>query len=433
MSGVALLAQAQGYAISGCDLESSTPYLEKLKKTDIKIYQGQDSSHLKGVDLVTASPAVFFQNADNPEVIEAKKKGLMTWQEFLGKYLQKDKEVICVAGTHGKSTTTSMLSLLFEDAGLDPWAMIGANVPKWNSNARVGKNEIFITESDEFYDSFLNYSPQVIILNNIELDHPDYFKSEDQLFESFSKHIKSLYGKKILVFNQDSAGIKKLFIKLGKEYLSTLNLVGYSLKGKQINLDKDQTSFVVGKDKYVLMIPGKINIANALGVIVAAKFYNIPSRIIQKSLMEYGGIDRRLELLGEKNGIKIYDDYAHHPTAIAATLEALRQKYTDKLILAVIEPHTFSRTKVLLDLYKDAFVNADEVIVAPIFRSRDTKDFGINGQNIVAVSKHNKISYIDSFGKIVEHVKANKQKYDVIVVMGAGKSYQLARDVLSQI
>src|SRR3989304_2759387 len=179
MSGVALIAKAQRYGVSGCDINIDTPYIKKIKDLQVPIFKGQDQKHLNGIDILAVTPAIFFQNADNPELKEGKKRKIvMTWQEFLGKYLQKGKKVVCIAGTHGKSTTTAMAALLFEKAGLDPRVMIGATVNEWGANYRVGKSDVFITEADEFFDNFLNYHPDVIILNNIEFDHPDYFKDE---------------------------------------------------------------------------------------------------------------------------------------------------------------------------------------------------------------------------------------------------------------
>lgn len=431
MSGVALTAHEMGFEVSGCDLEDQTPYIEKLKKLGIKIYHGHDPNHLNNVDILCVTPAAFFLNPDHPEFVEGKGKNLMTWQAFLGRILQKDKRVICVAGTHGKSTTTSMLSLLLEAAGLDPSAMVGATLPRWGSNCRVGKSDIFVTESDEFYDNFLNYTPDILILNNIEFDHPDYFKDEKQLFESFKKHLLSLKGEKVLIYNQDSPGVTKLLKLLSSGELSALKLHGYSLKNMNIKLTSEASEFEFENTLYKIKVAGKHNISNALGVIICGRLLGVQTSVIKKSLLLFEGIGRRMELLGTKNGINVFDDYAHHPTAIKVTFEALRQKFPKSKILAIVEPHTFSRTKALLPLYKNVFDDADEVIIAPIFRSRDKEDFGISGQSIVEISNHKKINYLDSYEEIISYSKQNVKNGDVIIVMGAGNSYKLSRDILS--
>ncbi|SRR5258708_330025 len=434
MSGVAMIAKSQGYKVSGCDLNLNTPYINELKDSGIKVFEGQNKDHLKDVDIVAVSPAVYFQNEDDAEMILAKKsKKILTWQRFLGKYLQKGKAVICIAGTHGKSTTTAMASLLFEKAHLDPSVMIGANVKEWGANYKVGKSKIFITEADEFFDNFLNYHPDVIILNNIEFDHPDYFKNEKQMFESFKKFINNLGGKRILIFNQDDLGIKKLFKMIGNDKSKEINLYGYTTKGKRLSLKKSYTEFEIDDTLFKLKIPGMYNVSNALGVVTLGKLFNIPLTEVKKSLSEFKGIGRRLELIGRKNDVVIYDDYAHHPTAIKKTLIALRQKYPKNKILAIVEPHTYSRTKALLSSYKNAFKFADEVVVAPIFKSRDSSDYGVSGESIVKVSNHKNIKYIDNFDKIVSLVKESARPESVIIVMGAGESYKLARNILENI
>lgn len=449
MSAVALLAHHQGYEVSGCDLLEDTPYLKKLKKLNIPIFVDHDPRHLDEVDILAVTPAALFQDKKHLELVRGKKlKKTMTWQNFLGQYLQKDKKVICIAGTHGKSTITGMVSLLFEAADLDPSVMIGATVKEWSSNARVGKSEIFITESDEFFDNFLNYSPDTIILNNIEMDHPDYFKSKRQLFESFKKHIESLVGSKTLIFNQDCPGINKLFESLPLSLLKSFNMFGYTVSDEpiihsekslfaiNINYAKDKTEFEVKGSgfkyfqKYNLVLPGKYNVSNALGAITLAYLYKIDTSIIRKFFSSYSGIGRRMDLIGERGGVKVYEDYAHHPTAVKVTLEALRQKYPDSRIWAIIEPHSYSRTKVLLENYKNCFESADEVMITPIFKARDKQNFGVDGQSIVDVSGHSSIEFFSSFENVKKRYRGNVKKRDVVIVMGAGKSYQYARDIL---
>jgi UDP-N-acetylmuramate--alanine ligase len=449
ISAIALMAQRMGFKISGCDLEKETAYLKKVKDEIKEIYLGHDKRHLEGVDLLVVSPSVFYQNKNHPEVKLAEKKGiLLTWQEFLGKYLQKSKKVLCVAGTHGKSTTTAMLGLVFEAGGKDPSAVVGAKVIDWDANFRFGKGDYFITEADEFYDNFLNYNPEAIILNNIEFDHPDYFSSEKQIFESFSNFLKQLTGEKLLIVNQDSPGIKRLFENLDENFLNSLEVYGYTLKSKPtlrlkrsvlvriIKQEIDSSFFKVTSEslsvdgKYQLLIPGVHNILNSLGVIILARLCGIDGRIIKKVLANFKGIGRRLEKLGKKRTIKVYDDYAHHPTEIKETLAALRQRYPKEKIWAIVEPHSFSRTKALLPNYRGVFEKADEVIIGPIFKARDKKTFGVSGESIIKASGHKRAIYLKDLSKIVDYLKNKVKPKDVILVMGAGKSYKWAREIL---
>lgn len=382
MSGVAKLAENMGYIVTGCDLEESTAYAKN-------VFSGHSSDHLKGVDLLIVSPAVLYQNPDNPELIEAQKRKIaITWQEFLSKYLAKDKKVICIAGTHGKSTTTAMAGKLLVDAGMDPSVIVGANVPEWNGGARFGKGEYFVIEADEFNNNFLNYHPDIIILNNIEFDHPDFFKNEDEVQKSFKKFIGNLRGEKILITEEDNPG-------------------------KRFNLK----------------VFGEHNQKNANMVYVLGKKLGIDEKIIVKSLKNFTGIGRRMELIADKKGIKIYDDYAHHPTAIAATLEGLRSMYPKARIWAIDEPHGFARTYALLSKYKHSFDFADKVIIGPIFKARDKETFGITPELIAKKTQHENAVGINSFKEIKKTVAANLKQGDVILVMGAGKSYLWAREI----
>lgn len=382
ISGVAKLAEKFGYSVSGCDIEGSTAYAKN-------IFQGHDPSHIKDADLVVVSPAVLYQDPENPEIVEAKKRGiLMTWQEFVGKVLAKGKKVICVAGTHGKSTTTAMAGKLLIDAGLDPTVIIGANVPEWGGNSRFGKGKYFIIEADEFNNNFLNYHPDIIILNNIEFDHPDFFKNEGEVRESFKKFIGNLTGEKILITEKDSPGKKFNLKVLGEHNRENANMV-YVL-GKELGIDEEK---------------------------------------IIKSLESFTGIERRMQLIADKNGIKVFDDYAHHPTAIKTTLEGLRQNFPKAKLLVIVEPHGYKRTKALLSKYRGVFDSADKVIIGPIFRARDKMDKSVTPLQIAETSGHPDALGLDSLGKIIENCKLIIGNYNVVVVMGAGKSYLWAKEI----
>ncbi|OGD78674.1 UDP-N-acetylmuramate--L-alanine ligase [Candidatus Collierbacteria bacterium RIFOXYB1_FULL_49_13] len=452
VSAVVQIAHHQGYEVSGCDLQTDTPYIEKVKKDGISVSTGHDPKHLAGIDLLAASPAAFFQKPLHPELQQAlAEKKAVTWQNFLGNYLHRNKHVICIAGTHGKSTTTAIASLMFEDAGLDPSVVIGATVTRWHNNYRLGNSPYFLTESDEFFDNFLNYHPDTIILNNIEPDHPDYFKSQKQLYQSFAKHLKSLKGSKQLIFSQDSPGIKKLFDQYDLP-LSTFSLIGYtlsshplidtphSLRVTKILHNPTSTQFTINSryfklcdEIFTLPVPGDYNVSNALGVIALGLLHGLTPAAIKSSLSQFTGIGRRLELLGTPQNIHIYDDYAHHPTAVKLTLEALKQMHPNSRIFCVIEPHSFSRTKQLLAWYKHVFDEAAEVLITPIFPARDTKTFGISPQHIADVSKHSNITAYKDFDQILNRIKSTVHPGDVVVIMGAGKSYQLSQQILKSL
>jgi len=379
ISGVAKLAQNSGYEISGCDIEKSTAYSKN-------IFQGHDVNHLKGIDLVVVSPAVFYSEKRIDEVEEARKqKKLMTWEDFLGNILLKDKKVICIAGTHGKSTTTAMAGKLLIDAGFDPIVVVGANVPEWERNSHFGKGEYAVIEADEFNNNFLNYHPEIAIINNIEFDHPDFFKNEDEVRESFEKFTQNLVGPKILVTEKDSL-----------------------------------------KRKFNLKVLGEHNQKNANMVYILGKKLGIKDEVIIKSLESFEGIGRRLELIADRNGVKVYDDYAHHPTAIETTLEGLRDIDIEGKMWVIIEPHGFNRSRALLSKYKTAFHEADRVLIGPIFPARDKETFEMTPQIIAKVGG---AEGFDSFEDIKKILQKEIKSGDIIVVMGAGKSYLWAREI----
>jgi UDP-N-acetylmuramate--alanine ligase len=382
VSGVARLAKEFGYEVTGCDLEESTAYVGS-------IYRGHSVDHLKDIDLLVVSPAVYYQNSDNPEFVEGEKRGMvMIWQEFLGKILLKDKKLICVAGTHGKSTTTAMVGKLLIDNGFDPVVVVGASVPGWGGNSHYGRGEYAVVEADEFNNNFLNYHPEIEIINNIEFDHPDFFKNEEEVRNSFKKFIGNLVGQKILITEKD-------------------------------NLNK----------KFNLKILGEHNQKNANMVFLLGRKLGINDGKIIKSLESFEGIGRRMELIANRGGIKVFDDYGHHPTAIAATLQALREKFPAARIWAVTEPHGFLRTKALLQNYKDVFNAADRVLVGPIFKARDKEDPEITPKLVAETSGHSNALGLISFDQIREILSKELKSGDIVLVMGAGKSYVWAREI----
>jgi len=438
MSATAGVAHKFGYDIDGCDIDISSQYIGKLK-TEIKIVEGHSAAHVKDKDILVVSPAIYYKYP--PELEIKTGKNTMTWQQFLGQYLQADKEVIAVSGTHGKSTTTAILALVFQKAKYDPNCVVGATLKEWGANYRVGEGKVFITEADEFYNNFLNYSPEAIILNNVELDHPDFFKTNIELYASFKKHILSLKGKSILVANIDSDGVQRSLAKLGA-LKSRLNIYTYSLKRhgadfRAVITERSpfETRFVVNykdghKEEFVTNLAGDHNISNILGVIALSSLYSIKPDDVRQVLRSFNGIGKRMELIGIKRGVFVYDDYAHHPTAVKVTLQALKQKHPLARLYAVIEPHSYSRVKKFLKGFMKSFDDAYTVAIAPIFQARDKEDFGMSIETMARVIPHERIWAADSFEKIAEMLSKELRKKDVVIVMGAGKSSDLAKLIL---
>ena len=409
MSAAAQIAHAQGYEISGCDLSLDTPYISKIRPLTSGISLGHSADHLKNIDILAVTPAAFYLSTHHPELTQAKQKGiLMKLQEFMGEYLHKNKFVICIAGTHGKSTTTAWAGHLLEKAGLDPSVEIGATDNLWHNNVRIGNSKYFISEADEFHDNFSSYHPDIIILNNLEMDHPEYFDSQDKLLSTYQSFLDRLKSHGVLIYNRDSSLIHKLRLPSKS--------VSYSLS--------DFPSSII------LSIPGNHNKSNALGIIKLAQYLKLDQSVITSTLKSFTGVGRRIELLGEKRGIKVYDDYANHPTAFAAVLSALHELYPKNRLWAIIEPHTFSRLRFLLPELPKSLKLADKIIISKIYASRETDPGDFSGADIATVTRGR---YIPQFSDIVSIVKSESIPSDIIAVMGSGDSSKLSRQILAEL
>ena len=409
MSAVAQIAHSQGYHITGCDLKLDTPYINKIKKLGISVLSGHSADHLNTIDILAVTPAAFYLNPDHPELIEGRRRNiLMKWQEFMSTYLHKNKFVICVAGTHGKSTTTAWVGHLLENAKMDPTVEIGATDNLWKNNVRVGKSKYFVSEADEFHDNFSSYRPDIIILNNLEMDHPEYFDTQEKLLTTYQNFLDHLKTNGLLIFNANSPLIQKL--KLPQKSIP------YSLS----EFPRDVK----------LSVPGDHNKSNAMGIIKLAKHLKINDELINKSLTNFQGVGRRIELLGEKRGVKVYDDYANHPTAFAAVLSALHKTFRQSRLIAVIEPHTFSRLRTLLPELPASLKLANEIIISKIFPSRETDPGDFSGTDIAKAING---KYIPEFPDIVNTIKSEVKSGDVVVVMGSGNSYKLSKQILDSL
>lgn len=409
MSAVAQIAKAYGYNVNGCDSAPNTPYLSHLIKSGIEVFPAHSVEHIQDIDLLAVSPAIFHQNNTHPEIEAARQKNiLITWQDFLGKYLHQNKNLICIAGTHGKSTTTAMAGILLQHAQLDPTVEVGATVKAWNNNVLIGNGQWFISEADEYNDNFKSYHPDILILNNIEMDHPEYFQTEDNLLSHFQRLVDR---SKTIIFNSDSPLIHKL--KLPS------NAIPYSISMYPNDLN--------------LSVPGIHNKSNALGILKLATLLNISPATAYSALLSFQGLTRRIDLIGESNLIKIYDDYANHPTAYKAVLSTLHDLYPNQNLIAIIEPHTFSRLRSVLPQLKDSISQATQVIFTKIYASREKDPGDFSSQNLVEASKHPNAIYIPESNDVISHLKQTLKPNDIVVVMGSGNSSMLANQILSSL
>jgi len=347
----------------------------------------------------------------------------------MGKYLEKEKFVIAVCGTHGKSTTTAMIGLLLEDTGLDPTVELGAIVPKWKSNYRIpsrhperseGSIKYFVTEADEFNDNFLSTTPNITVVTNIEMDHPEYFADFEAVKQSFSKFLRSSEEK--IIANMSDSGIKEVL----REHPKGGSLV--------IDYSKKLINFP-------LQIPGDFNILNASAAYQVGIALGIDPEKIKKSLSSYTGLGRRFEYLGEFQEAQIYSDFAHHPTEIKVTMQAARVKFPDSRILLIYQPHMFSRTKALFDDFVKIFqeIPVDKIFMIDIYPSREIDTGEVSSKQLVDSINKSSVSHIgrglDAQGggtQTLEKIKPEIKKGDIVFFMGAGDSDKLARELISK-
>ena len=451
-ASIAMLAHSAGYKVTGCDQSAESYYAQELKKRDIKIYVGHSEEHLTDdVDILAVSPAIFDINPDNPELMEAKRRGiLMTWQEFMGRFLQKDKRVIAVSGTHGKTTTTFLTAELLIDAGLDPNVMGGSVYKKWGNGGRAGKSELFLCEADEFNRNFYHYHPEIAVINNVEMDHPECYNSYDEVVEAFTNFVTKGGKLKNLILNADSEGAVKVLKKAVsdpgfkgvKVYVFTREEqkdfleIAYPVTRVFYRTEKKEaegTTFLMeyeGKGhRFFMKLYGEYNVNNAVAAALIAGILGIPDETIQASMEQFGGVGRRFDKVGELGTIPVFDDYAHHPTEISSVLGMVRDYFPDRKITAVFEPHQVSRLRLMFDEYASALMIADHVIVAKTHMGREIHKgvVPITEKEWCEVSE--KFIYQEENEKIRDEVvkMVKEGECDIIVVIGAANSYKISR------
>jgi UDP-N-acetylmuramate--alanine ligase len=495
ISAVAQMALQGGARITGCD-QSASATTSMLEHKGVPIQIGHSPEHLAHADALIYVPAVVALNPDNPELVAARASGMpvMTWQEMLGKWMQ-GKCVLSVSGVHGKGTTTAMLALMLVDAGLDPTCEIGAIVPRFDANYRIGKSQYVVNEADEFNNNFWHYHPRLAIVTSIEFEHPEFFADYAAYVAAFEHFIRGMDMHSdwpfppTLILNVDSAGCLELRERLGnwKGRIITYAVAGLSQKDVTTTLSladtqadyiaydvklEGETSFRVrsqeinGKtfptDRIIhLELPGVHNVQNALAALTAAHTIGVDVDVITRTLEKFGGIGRRFEIRhqgplqvnGVLQDVVLIDDYAHHPTAIMATLEAARRRFAGRRLIAVYQPHMYSRTKTFFEQFITAFDRADMVIIADIFPGREHDTGLVHARELVeAMAKRGReridIRSVNSAGgaywpeervmyggnvqSTAKLLRSTLRSGDLAIIMGAGDVYIVTEEILGR-
>ncbi len=437
MSGIAAILTNWGFTVTGSDWAESES-TEKLNSLGIKVTIGHNIDDVAKSDVVVYSAAI---KQDDPEMLEAQKLNIPTIEraDFLGELTRCFKDTICISGTHGKTTTTSMISLCFLEALQDPSIQVGAFLNVLDGNYKVGNSEHFIIEACEYVESFLKFSPKAEIILNIDNDHLDYFKTFENIKNAFVKYTKLLPDDGLLIINGDDINCLDL-----PQYTNA-NVLTYGINNKNshfyaknILFDNDGLpEFEVYKNnkfftKIKLSVPGKHNVLNALSCIALCDYYGIDKKDIQNALKKFTGAHRRFEFKGKLNGASIYDDYGHHPTEIIATSTSVNEKKHNKSWV-VFQPHTYSRTKNLLDDFANALLNFDNIIVLDIYAAREANTYNISSKDLVdkIVSLGKNAKYIPDFNECVSLLKDNVKENDIVLTLGAGTVTQIGPMLLN--
>ena len=432
MSGIAAILKNWGFLVTGSDFAESEN-TKKLSDLGIKVTIGHSTSDVKDSDVVVYSAAI---KEDDPEMIVAKQLNIPTIEraDFLGELTRCYKDTICISGTHGKTTTTSMVSLCFLEALKDPSIQVGAILKQIDGNYKVGNSEYFVIEACEYVESFLKFSPKSEIILNIDNDHLDYFKNFENIKNAFIKYVKLLPEDGLLVVNGDDSNCLELS-KYTKSKFVTYSLSNENADFFAKNISFDRNGFasfdVYNKNKLLdtikLSVPGLHNVSNSLAAISLCISYGINILDIKSALVKFTGAHRRFEYKGSiNNKASVYDDYGHHPTEILATLNSLKNKEFNKSWV-VFQPHTYSRTKNLLDDFANALINFDNIIVLDIYAAREKNTYGITSKDLVEKinSLEKKAKYIPDFDQCTKYIKDNVQKDDIVLTLGAGTVTQL--------
>jgi UDP-N-acetylmuramate--alanine ligase len=429
MSGIAEVLADSGFSVSGCDAKRSSS-TDQLDRRGVSVTLGHDPAHLDGVELVIVTAAV---KGDHPEIDAARARGIriMKRAEALGA-ITDPKRTIGVSGTHGKTTTSAMIAVVLEEAQLDPTILVGGVVRNLETNARSGKGDLVVVEADEYARTFHHLHPEVAVVTNIEPDHLEYYGSFEAILEAFGIYFDNIKPGGVLIACIDDENVAKVLMsRAGKASTVTYGL-GETAELRAVDLqfhDRGTHFEVPGVGFFKLFVPGEHNVRNALAAIGVALHLGIPVDTIRNALAKFLGVDRRFQILGEYQGAIVVDDYAHHPTEIRATLSAARGGFPDRRLVALFQPHLFSRTRDFAREFGEALALADVPIVAPIYAARETPVDGLSAR-IISESVPG-IEFLDrSNPQIVNEMRRRLGPKDLFIVMGAGDVHEIAEELV---
>lgn len=438
MSGLAEILLEKGFTISGSDSKESD-LTDILTSKGATIFYGQKAENIiPGIQLVVYTAAI---HEDNPEFAEAKAQQLpmLSRAQLLGQIMDNYEKSIAVAGTHGKTTTTSMISEILMAAKADPTISVGGILPSIGGNLRVGASSVFVSEACEYTNSFLNFRPKYSIILNVEAEHLDFFKDLDDIRHSFRKFAGNTLADGATIINGEISNYEELTHNLPQEIITYGFDSSFDFYATDVTYnEKACPSFtVMHHDKKVadiqLSVPGRHNASNALAAVALAVTMGLDTDAIVRGLDAFGGANRRFQYKGTVDGVTVIDDYAHHPTEIRATLSAV-QNYPHQRLVLVFQPHTYSRTKAFLDDFADVLSMADVVVLADIFAAREKNTYGVSSKDILTrlKAKGTEAYYFPSFEEIEKFLLKKCVNGDLLITMGAGNVVEIGEALLGK-
>lgn len=435
MSGLASICLEQGDIVSGSD-NNITAITKNLERQGAILNIGHRAENIKeNIDLVVYTAAI---HHDNPELVRANELGIqiMNRAVFLGKLMDKYSNGIAISGTHGKTSTTSMISTIYMSAGLNPTISVGGNLKEIGGNYHIGSGDYFITEACEYVDSFFSLKPKYAIILNIEHEHIDYFKDLDQVINSFRKFASQVSSDGKIIANGDDKNVRKalsgfsnvVFFGFGSQndcVITNAQKLGF---GSSFTLQLHDASL----GDFSINVIGNFNILNATASILCAHYNGLPLGIIKEGIHSYHGVGRRFEKKGQFAGAVVYDDYAHHPSEVKATLSAASMLEKNRLI-TIFQPHTFSRTYSLMDQFVESFDDTDILILTDIYPSREIDTGYVHSTDLFERlnARNEQVYYIGDKNDVIDFLKKNVQHNDIVLTMGAGDIYKVSDYITS--
>lgn len=432
MSSLAKLLKFDGHKIYGSDMNLSDN-VKKLISDGIEVNIGHAKENIKDFDMVVYTAAI---SRDNPELMEAERKNILTVErcDLLGEMMKNYRFPVNISGTHGKTTTTSMISSVFLEAMLNPTVSIGGDFDKIGGNLNIGSKDYFICEACEYVESFLKFYPYATVILNIEADHLDYFKDIEHIKQAFLKFANRTKEDGFVILNGEDKECAKIKDKIERTVYTFGLSEKYDCYAKNITFEKGKPSFdVYYKGEYKgnisLSVYGEHNVLNALSVVLCALIFGIDFESIRRGLYDFSGAKRRFEYKGMYKGAYIYDDYAHHPTEIETTINSAHKKEYNNLYI-IFQPHTYTRTAALLEDFAKVLSKAENVILADIYAAREKNTIGITSKDLA--DKIENSVYLGSFDEIKSYIKSKVQPEDLILTVGAGDVVKIGEELISK-